>query len=648
MEQNSEGLTEQQQRGLWDVLYEHRAAFATSPTDLGQTHLLEHHIDTGAARPIRQRPRRIPDLSLRFCVDMRPLNDVTVKDAYPLPRVDEALDKVRGSSWFSTLDLRSGYWQVPRSAESRPKMAFSTRTGIWQFTVMPFGLCNAPATFERLMEKVLADVPTENVQVYLDDVLIHAPDFDTALRSLHLAISKIKEAGLKLHPEKCKLLRQEITFLGHQVSGAGVAAMEGKVAAQAFETLKESLCQAPVLVGPDLEGELVLDTDVSNEGLGAVLAQVTPSGERVIAYYSRALSKPERNYCITRRELLAVVEAVSHFSRAEVREVEAAKAWGEQCMALRLEESADWAKDQREDTELSKILCWLEGGRKTDWPEVAAEGPVVKGLWAQWEGLMVQDEVLWRRWREPATGRNRWQVVVPESRRVEVLEVNHGQPGVGHFGVNKTPHQDRHTGDHRVYPRPVDVRPGTTDAAIPSFWAPSRHTVSTCMSWVRRPRERLGVARAFARQQAESAGTRQKRAYDQHTKGAHFKTSDLLLVYGPKRTKGKSPKLQSAWVGPCTVLERLGEVVYRVRLVPRGRAVVLHHDRLAPYRGAARPTSSGSPAWGTPHQQRGPTGTAGSPLPQPPAPAASGSSRDPGKSVTAYQDAQETTVFSGL
>ncbi|KAJ8356846.1 hypothetical protein SKAU_G00196400 [Synaphobranchus kaupii] len=159
---------------------------------------------------------------------------------------------------------------------------------------------------------------------------------------------------------------------------------------------------------------------------------------------------------------------------------------------------------------------------------------------------------------------------------------------------------DHHTGDHRVYPRPVDVRPGTTDAAVPGFWALSGYTVSTCRSRVRRPIERLGAAHAFARQQAESAGPRQKRAYDQHTKGAHFKTGDLVWVYGPKRTKGKSPKLQSAWVGPYTVLERLGEVVYRVRLLPRGRTVVLHRDWLTPYRGAARPASSGSPARGTP------------------------------------------------
>ncbi|KAJ8356847.1 hypothetical protein SKAU_G00196410 [Synaphobranchus kaupii] len=217
-------------------------------------------------------------------------------------------------------------------------------------------------TFERLMEKVLAGVPTENVQVYLDDVLLHTPDFDTALKSLHLAISKIKKAGLKLHPEKCKLLCWEITFLGHQMSGAGVAAMEGKVAA-------------------------VRDWPV--------LRQVARWIEQLQEYNFTIVHRRGGNHTnadgLSRRPCRP---DCTHCSRAEAQEVEAAKAWGERCMALRLDESADWAKDQREDMELSKILRWLEGGR----------------------------------WWSPRAGR---------------LEANHGQPGVGHFGVNKTLHRVR-------------------------------------------------------------------------------------------------------------------------------------------------------------------------------------------------------------
>ncbi|KAJ7998069.1 hypothetical protein DPEC_G00218710 [Dallia pectoralis] len=110
------------------------------------------------------------DGTWRYCVDFRQLNDITVKDSFPLPRVDESLDRIKGSVCFSSLDLRSGHWQVPLSTEARPKTAFSTGSGLWQFTAMPFGLCNAPATFERLMERVLTDGPANNLQVYLDDV----------------------------------------------------------------------------------------------------------------------------------------------------------------------------------------------------------------------------------------------------------------------------------------------------------------------------------------------------------------------------------------------------------------------------------------------------------------------------------------------
>ncbi|KAJ8015005.1 hypothetical protein DPEC_G00021650 [Dallia pectoralis] len=251
MEQNQEGLTETQQRQLWDIIYKHLAAFATGPTDMGRTHILQHEIDTGISHPIRQRPRRLPlmkqaaadqcleemraagvvepsespwmspvvlvkkkDGTWRYCVDFRQLNDITVKDSYPLPRVNESLDRIKGSVWFSSLDLRSGYWQVPLATEARPKTAFSTGSGLWQFTAMPFGLCNAPATFERLMERVLADVPGNNLQVYLDDVLVHGVNFEAALTALQTVLSKIQQAGLKLNPGKCKLMRKELVFLG--------------------------------------------------------------------------------------------------------------------------------------------------------------------------------------------------------------------------------------------------------------------------------------------------------------------------------------------------------------------------------------------------------------------------------------------------
>ena len=169
------------------------------------------------------------DSSWRFCVDYRRLNQVTRKDSYPLPRIDDALDSISGSSWFSSLDLRSGYWQIELAPEARPKTAFTIGQGLWQFKVLPFGLCNGPATFERLMERVLAGMPRSCCIVYLDDILCHATSFSGALESLGKVFNAIHGAGLKLHPKKCNLLRRQTGFLGHVVGAAGVATDPAKV-----------------------------------------------------------------------------------------------------------------------------------------------------------------------------------------------------------------------------------------------------------------------------------------------------------------------------------------------------------------------------------------------------------------------------------
>ena len=156
------------------------------------------------------------------------MNGVTKKDSYPLPRIDESLDLVSGSSWFSALDLRSGYYQVPLSPEARPKTAFCTGRGLWQFKVLSFGLCNTPATFARLMDRVLSGIPRQQCLVYLDDILAHGSSFDSALESLRRVLERIRAAGLKLHPEKCHFMRREVQFLGHTVGGRASAQWKRK------------------------------------------------------------------------------------------------------------------------------------------------------------------------------------------------------------------------------------------------------------------------------------------------------------------------------------------------------------------------------------------------------------------------------------
>ena len=262
---STEGLNAGQQRQLLKLLLEFQDIFSKGPQYLGKTGLAKYDINTGDAIPVRQHPRRPPlaqreeafkavedmqkqgiiepsvspwaspvvlvkkkDSSTRFCVDYRKLNDLTKKDSYPLPRIDSTLDELAGSTWFSTLDLKSGYWQVEVEEKDREKTAFSVGNGLWQYNVMAFGLCNAPATFERLMENVLGDL---RCLIYLDDVIVHASTFERELERLRLVLSRLRAANLKLNPKKCKLFRCKVSFLGHVVCAEGVTTDSDKIEA---------------------------------------------------------------------------------------------------------------------------------------------------------------------------------------------------------------------------------------------------------------------------------------------------------------------------------------------------------------------------------------------------------------------------------
>ena len=160
--------------------------------------------------------------SLRFCVNYQKLNKVTTRDSYQLPRVEDILDSMHGAEWFTTLDLRSGYWQVEVEPSDRTKTAFSTPYGLYQFRVMPFGICNAPSTFQRLMELVLADLCWETCLIYLDDVIVYGHNWDEHLQRLRQVLTRLQEVHLKLLSGKCQFFCKSVSFLGHIISQHGV------------------------------------------------------------------------------------------------------------------------------------------------------------------------------------------------------------------------------------------------------------------------------------------------------------------------------------------------------------------------------------------------------------------------------------------
>ena len=193
-------------------------------------------IEAGAIRPSKS-PfssnvviARIKDGSIRFCIDYRKLNQRTVKDAYAIPRVDDTLQLLAGAKCFSTLDLKSGYWQVEVKEADKAKTAFQVGSlGFYECNRMPFGLCNAPATFQRLMERCMGDLNLRDCLIYLDDIIIFSTTFEEHLERLQAVFARLQDHNLKLKPVKCKLFRRKVSYLGHVVSEAGIHTDPNKI-----------------------------------------------------------------------------------------------------------------------------------------------------------------------------------------------------------------------------------------------------------------------------------------------------------------------------------------------------------------------------------------------------------------------------------
>lgn len=299
------------------------------------------------------------DGSWRLCVDYRGLNQQTVKDKYPIPLLDDLLDELGGSTYFSKLDLRAGFHQLRMHPDDIYKTAFKTHTGHYEFLVMPFGLSNAPCTFQGLMNHIFRDIARKYLLVFFDDILIYSSSWQDHLHHLNSVFSILRQQQLFLKLSKCTLGASSIEYLGHFISSAGVRTDPKKIeviqqwpvpkspkqlrsflglsnyyrrfikgysaiakpltdllkkdnfiwndaATVAFDSLKTALSTTPVLALPDFKKPFVIETDASNNGIGAVLMQ----DNHPICYISRTLGPRHQSLSVYEKELLAVVHAV--------------------------------------------------------------------------------------------------------------------------------------------------------------------------------------------------------------------------------------------------------------------------------------------------------------------------------------------------
>ena len=310
-----------------------------------------------------------PGGTYRAVVDYRNLNLQCHLDNFPMISCQDSLESLGSANakYFSTIDLQSGYYQVPIEESSKPYTAFVTHDGLWEWNRMSFGLANAPACFTRLMTRVLQGLNWEIALLYLDDVIIFSKHFEGHLTNLRAVFTRLRNAKLTLKPSKCTFGREKIKFLGHVVSAQGIQTMDekckavqefpqprklrdvraflglcsyyckfikdfAKIAApltdltkrevafqwsdeceKAFRTLKQKLVNPPILAYPDYQKEYLLYTDASSTAVGMVLAQVQDGKECVISYGGKKLSNTEMRYSTTERECLAIIVSLKHF-----------------------------------------------------------------------------------------------------------------------------------------------------------------------------------------------------------------------------------------------------------------------------------------------------------------------------------------------
>ena len=392
-------LSLEKRKSLIDLINEFSILFPDVPS---RTNVISHDVDVGSSPPIKQHPYRVnpirreavskaiaymlehdiirpsqsswsspcllvpkKDQSFRLCTDYRKVNSVTKSDSFPIPRMDDCIDEIGSAVFVTTLDLLKGYYQVPLTPRAREISAFATSDGLYEYQVMPFGMKNAPATFQRMMTTVTQGI--RNCRVYIDDIVLFHNEWDEHIRAMRVLFEKLTEANLTVNLSKCEFAKGSVVYLGHVVGNGKIKPVQAKVEAieqfpvpkskqelsrflglagyyrkfcknfasvvapltdllgsvqfqwtqsctEAFCRVKTMLTTEPILASPDYGAKFYLTIDACDVGVGAVLQQRGHDGTlRPISYFSRKLNSAQRKYSTVEKEALALILAVRHY-----------------------------------------------------------------------------------------------------------------------------------------------------------------------------------------------------------------------------------------------------------------------------------------------------------------------------------------------
>jgi len=437
-------LSEDQKTVIQLLVRRNAKAFSQHEFDIGNCDVIKHTINTGAARPVRQKPYRIPfakrtfveqnveqmlkadiiepstspwaspvvlamkkDKTLRFCIDLRKVNEVTMEESQILlPHMTECLALLAKAKFFTSVDVMSSFWQLQLDPVTAEKTAFITHVGLFQFKRLPMGLKFSTNTFQRVLEYVLAGINGVHSLSYVDDVLIFSETFEAHVGHVNDVLERFLKYGIKLKPSKCKFARSSVPFLGHIISKAGVAVDPDKISAvqimkvpttlteirsflgfvgyyrrfilnfsklvspitdllkkrvpliwseacqRAFDDTRLRLITAPILAYPNFDLPFLLQTDASTKGVAAILSQADQSKvERPVAMVSRTLAPAEKNYSINDLELLAV-----HFGFKKLKQYLDGKRWS----LITDNAAVSWILRSKADDVSGRVARWRD------------------------------------------------------------------------------------------------------------------------------------------------------------------------------------------------------------------------------------------------------------------------------------------------